>query len=141
MMPNMEKGKYDDIINLPHHVSKTHPQMSMEARAAQFAPFAALTGYEDEIDETVRVTDEKVELNEEQKDKLNRKLQEIKKLVAKPILSITYFVPDLRKEGGKYVTSTGIFKKIDEYKKIIVLEDGVEIPICNIVELLYDTKK
>ena len=131
----MGKGKYDDIINLPHHVSKTHPRMKPEARAAQFAPFAALTGYEEAIDETVRITDKKIELNEEQKDNLNVKLQNIKRLSEKPILSITYFVPDLKKEGGKYITRTEKLKKLNEYKQIIVLEDNVEIPICDIIEI------
>ena len=127
---------YDDIINLPHHVSKKHPQMSLEARSAQFAPFAALTGYDEMIDETARVTNERKELNEEQKTMLDRKLREIQeKIETKPEIAITYFIPDLIKDGGEYVSITGKVRKVDRYKNVIVLEDKREIPIAEIVEI------
>ena len=89
-------GKYDNIINLPHHISSKHPRLSMEQRAAQFAPFAALTGYGDSIKETARLTDTRIELNEEEKEMLNIKLQELKsKISTMPQVTITYFVPDV----------------------------------------------
>lgn len=129
-------GKYDDIINLPHHVSKIYPQMSLEARAAQFAPFAALTGYEGQIRETARLTNDRIDLDEELKSILDSKLQEIQdKIKARPTVEFTYFVPDLKKDGGKYVTASGIIKKIDEYKQVIVLENKQEIPIKEIIDI------
>lgn len=128
--------QYDDIINLPHHISKKHPQMSIEARSAQFAPFAALTGYDDEVKETARLTTEKIELTEEEKQILNRKLQEIKqKIKLNPKITITYFVADLKKDGGKYVTIEGIVKKIDEYNNKIIMKNGTEIYIADIVDI------
>ena len=129
--------KYDDIINLPHHESKKHPRMSLEARSAQFAPFAALTGYDEAIRETARQTDKRIEINEELKRILNEKLQLIKKIIhTKPKIIVTYFVPDSKKEGGKYITVTGNVIKIDEYKKKMILENNLEIPILEIIEIL-----
>ena len=128
--------KYEDIINMPHHVSKKHPQMSLEARSAQFAPFAALVGYEDAVEETARLTTNKKEINEEQKTILNNKLQKIKKnILQKPEITFTYFVPDSRKQGGKYITCTGKVRKIDEYNQKIILEDRTQIPILDIIEI------
>ena len=127
---------YDDIINLPHHVSKTRPRMSLEQRSAQFAPFSALTGYEDEIAETGRLVDEKLDLDEESKQILDEKLQSItKKIKTQPSATITYFVPDTKKDGGAYITTTGNVKKIDKYRNIIVLVDGTEIPINDIIDI------
>ena len=95
------KDQYDDIINLPHHVSKTRPQMSMVDRAAQFSPFAALTGYDAAIKETGRLTDEKVNLSEEEKEALDRKQQILMEWLGDhPALTITFFVPDEKKSGG-----------------------------------------
>lgn len=129
-------GKYDDIINLPHHVSKTRPKMPLEQRSAQFAPFAALTGYEDEILETGRLTIDRIELNEEAKQLLDRTLQAIaNKISTQPAVTITYFVPDTKKDGGAYVTVSGNIKKIDKYKNIIVLTDKTSIPINNIIDM------
>lgn len=129
-------NKYDDIINLPHHISKKHPRMSLEDRSAQFASFAALTGYEDAINETSRITNDRIELDEELKLILNRKIQEIKKKINKKNnITITYFIPDSKKTGGRYVTTRGIVKKIDEYKRIIILEDKKEILISSIIEI------
>ena len=125
---------YEDIINLPHHQSSVHPRMSMAERAAQFSPFAALTGYEGVIREAARVTDIRMELDEEMKEQLNVKLQ---KIVSEPgqRIQLVYYVPDGRKSGGSYKTKIGIVKKIDEYQKILVLEDGCRIPLEDISEI------
>lgn len=129
-------GKYDDIIDLPHHISMKHPQMSLEARAAQFAPFAALTGYDDAVKETARLTNERIDLDEEAKMMLDAKLQVIREqLSEKPLVTITYFVPDAKKDGGKYVTTNGSVKKIDDYKHLIILDNSVEIPIDEIIDI------
>ena len=129
---------YNDIINMPHHVSKKHPQMSLEARSAQFAPFSALTGYDDMIDETVRFTSERIEIDEELKYILDNKLKTIREnILNKPQVSCTYFIPDSKKEGGKYVTVKGTVKKIDELKQAIILEDKTEIKITEITDLIY----
>ena len=134
--------KYDDIINLPHHVSKKHPQMSLYARSAQFAPFAALTGYEEAIKETARETSARIEIDEEMKSVLDSKLQILlEKISLKPELSITYFVPDFSKDGGKYVTTEGIIKKIDMFNQYIYLEDGTEIPINEIIDITGEVFK
>ncbi len=129
-------GPYDDIINLPHHVSKTRPQMSMWDRAAQFSPFAALTGYDAAIKETGRLTDEKIDLGEEEKEVLDRKLRFLmKKLSERPALTVTYFVPDEKKSGGAYVTKMGRLKKIDGLSRRIQLTDGTKIPLDDILEI------
>lgn len=129
-------NKYEGIINLPHHVSNKHPKMTLEARAAQFAPFAALTGYDDEIKETERLTNERIELDDEVKNFLNNKIRIIlEQISTRPVITFTYFIPDLQKEGGKYVTVTGIVKKINEYKKMIILEDKTEISIKEIINI------
>lgn len=135
----MNNGQmYNDIINMPHHVSKKHPQMSLEARSAQFAPFSALTGYDDMIEETARYTNEKIEIDEEQKYILDNKLQIVRENIAnKPQISCTYFIPDGKKEGGKYVTVKGNVKKIDELKQAIILENKTEIKISEITNLIY----
>lgn len=134
--------KYDDIINLPHHVSKKHPQMSLYARSAQFAPFAALTGYEEAIKETARETSVRIEIDEEMKSVLDSKLQILlEKISLKPELSITYFIPDFSKDGGQYVTTEGIIKKIDMYNQYIYLEDSTEIPITEIIDISGDVFK
>ena len=131
-----DTGKYDDIINLPHHVSQKHRRMSLLDRAAQFAPFAALAGYEEAVKETRRLTDKKRELDDSEKEKLDDRLQIIKdSLEMHPIVEITYFVPDERKSGGAYVTSTGYVKKINTYKSILIMDDGTEIPIKEIVDV------
>lgn len=129
-------GKYDDIINMPRHISKKHPQMSLEMRSAQFAPFAALTGYDEQIEETSRITCKKKELNEELKEILNKKLQIIEERTnTKPQITVTYFIEDLKKNGGKYVTVSGRVRKIDKNKQLIVLDVKKEIPISDIIEI------
>ena len=103
--------KYGDILNLPHHQSKVHPQMSIYDRAAQFSPFAALTGHEAAIKETARLTEEQVELDEDKQEELNEKLQTLIAYATEhPTVSVTYFKPDDKKTGGEYVTATGIFR-------------------------------
>lgn len=130
-------GKYDDIINMPHHVSTKHPRLSMEQRAAQFAPFAALSGFEDAIDETSRITEDRIELNEEEKLKIDNILQKLKNEISKrPKATITYFVPDIRKSGGEYLTKIGNLKRIDEFRQLIIFEDKTEIPIKEVVEII-----
>ena len=128
---------YEDIINLPHYEPKNHPRMTIEARAAQFAPFAALTGYGDLVKETARLTDTKIELDEEEKNTINNKLQILQnKIKELPQATITYFIPDKKKSGGEYVTITGAVRKIDEYKGIIILTNKEEIVISEIIEIV-----
>lgn len=128
--------KYDDIINMPHHVSKKHPQMSLYARSAQFAPFAALTGYEEAVKETARETENELDIDDELKAILDDKLQLIiEQKDNKPEVSITYFVKDKKKQGGAYITKTGIVKKIDSYNQILSLADNTEIPIKDIIDI------
>ena len=129
---------YSDIINLPHHVSHNHPQMPMEARAAQFAPFAALTGYDAVIHETARQTDKHVELEEYDNERLNRIFSELMdSLEEHPVVTVSYFKPDEHKAGGAYVTVTGQLKKVDTYEQLMVMENGTAIPIGNIMDLQF----
>lgn len=124
---------YDDMIHLPHHVSTKHPHMAVSDRAAQFSPFAALTGYAAAIKETARLTDERVEMDETMKDALSDKLRIIlDRMNEHPQIAITYFKPDERKIGGSYVTITGTVKKIDAYEKIVIMTGETEIPIDEI---------
>ena len=125
-------GKYDDIIDLPHPTSERHPRMPMANRAAQFSPFAALSGYDDAVKETARLTDRRPELTEEAKSVLDAKLQ---LLVPGMGASFTYFQQDEKKEGGAYLTVTGTVKKFDSYAREIVLGDGRRMPIDDILEL------
>ena len=129
---------YSDIINLPHHVSHNHPQMPMMARAAQFAPFAALTGYDTVIHETARQTDKQVELEEYDNERLNRIFSELMdSLEEHPMVTVSYFKPDEHKAGGAYVTVTGQLKKIDNYEQIMKREDPTVIPIGSIMDLQF----
>ena len=129
-------SNYEDIINLPHHVSSKRPQMPMLDRAAQFSPFAALTGYDDAIYETGRLTDEKNDLSEEEKEALDRKQQIlIERLCDHPALTVTYFVPDEKKSGGAYVTKNGNLKKIDGFERWMMLTDGTKIPLDDVADI------
>ncbi len=122
--------KYSDIIHLPHPVSEKHPRMPMLDRAAQFSPFAALTGYEEAIYETGRLTEEKTELGEEEKAILDRKQRLLlEKLYERPALTVTFFVPDEKKSGGRYITKTGNLKKIDLIQQWMLLTDGTKISL------------
>ncbi|MBR3888832.1 MAG: hypothetical protein IKJ32_07020 [Clostridia bacterium] len=132
----MKEDNYEDIINLPHHTSKKHPRMSLEARSAQFAPFAALTGYDEVLIETARLTNERIEIDETIKVIIDSKLQIIKEHIKEmPLITFMYFVPDSKKDGGKYVTVTGNVKKIDEYRNVLILENKTEIPIKEIIDI------
>ena len=132
-------NKYDDLINLPHHQSKRRPHMSLYDRAAQFSPFAALTGYDDVVKETARLTDKKTELSEETKSELSAKLTLLQeKIKDDPSVLITYFVPDKKKSGGTYRTLAGIVKRIDEIERFVVMKDGTKIPIDDISAIAGD---
>lgn len=127
---------YDDIINMNRPISTKHPPMLLLDRAAQFSPFAALTGHEDAIREKARYTNEFVELCGDEQIIIDRKLQQIRdNIINNPEVTITYFEPDALKTGGKYVTITGRVKKIDEYEKKIIMLGGDEILIKYIVNL------
>lgn len=129
-------GRYDDIIHLPHHVSDKHPRMAAIDRAAQFSPFAALTGFGAAIAETGRLTDERIELDEYEKELLNDKLLRIaNRLQNHAPIAVTYFQPDEKKSGGAYITVTGKPKKIDPYRHMLVMESGERILFDDIVEI------
>lgn len=128
--------RYDDIIDLPHHVSDKHPQMPLRDRAAQFSPFAALTGYDAAIEETARWTEEKRELTEEQKLILSARLRRIRDTIGTaPTVTVLFFVPDPRKAGGSYETLQGRVKKVDEYSGLLEMRDGPSIPFDDIMGL------
>ena len=128
--------KYDEIMGLPHHVSKTRPQMPMSDRAAQFAPFAALTGYDAAIKETGRLTDERIELDVEALSALDMKYQLLMEALDEaPEVTITYFQPDERKAGGKYVSAVGTVKKIDDFERRITMRDGTRIPMDDVLSI------
>ena len=133
---NGKRGKYDDIISLPHHVSPVHPPMPVGDRAAQFAPFAALTGYEEAVEEAARLTDNRTELNRDRIEELDRELRRLKEHIKeRPKAEIIFFKPDERKAGGAFVTAYGEVKKIDEYLGKVIMEDGSIIPIGDIYEI------
>ena len=129
-------NKYDEILSLPHHVSKTRPQMPMSDRAAQFAPFAALTGYDSAIKETGRLTDEKIEMDEEALNILNMKFQIlVDSLDDEPEVTFTYFKPDERKAGGAYIEVTGTVKKVDDFERLIIMQNGTKMPMDDILNI------
>ena len=129
-------GKYDEIMGLPHHISKTRPQMPMSDRAAQFAPFAALTGYDAAIKKTGRLTDERIELDVEALSALDMKYQLLMEALDEaPEVTITYFQPDERKAGGKYLTATGAVKKVDDFERRITMQDGTKIPMDDVLSI------
>ena len=129
-------GKYDAIINLPHHVSEKRPRMSMSGRAAQFAPFAALAGFEETVAEAARRTDAEPELDEDQRLLIDETLREISERIDEaPVVRAEYFLPDKRKSGGAYVAVTGAVKKLDGAKRELVLSDGGSVPIDGLCRL------
>lgn len=137
----MTKAKelYADIINLPHHELTTRQRMPRINRAASFAPFAALTGYDDAVRETARLTSERIELDEGTKEILNNKLRiALDKAGEQPEISITYFLPDKKKSGGAYVTVKAVIKRIDEYERLVIFTDKSSIPIDDIYEIQGD---
>lgn len=133
-----EEFPYKDIVNLPHPVSRRHQQMPMENRAAQFAPFAALTGHDSAIAETARTTDSGIELSAEQLQELSWRLNYVMSLSECPVLEITYFMPDAYKPGGSYVTIRGSIRKVEEAYNTITLTDGTEIPIHAVTDIKGD---
>ncbi len=127
---------YDDIINFTYIKSKRHKQMSLDERAAQFMPFAALTGYGEMVKEMGRLTSKRINLDDDMKEKINNKLFFLNsKIKEKPLATFTYFISDLRKEGGKYITVSGNIKKIDLINHMIVLVDNTKIPINDIISV------
>lgn len=147
-MMKIQEQSYDDIIHLPHHVSKNHPQMSFLDRAAQFAPFAALTGHDAAIKETARLTEGRMELDENRKSLLDGKLQFLQEMLCKARsqrkdkcqegmldVVLTYFQADAKKDGGAYVTMCGAVKKIDPFEHVIVLQDETRVAIDDLVEI------
>ena len=137
-----DEHRYDDIIDLPHHVSRKHPQMPLLDRAAQFAPFAALTGHEAAIKETARLTEEEIELDENSKELLDLRLQELQEHISEcPEVTVTYFCPDEKKEGGAYETVTGKVKKVDGYAGELVFTDGRRIGLGTVIELTEESER
>lgn len=131
-----ETHAYDDIIDLPHPVSARHPQMPLSDRAAQFSPFAALSGYEDAVREEARLTGRRIEPSEEEKALLDAQLAALaEKAADRPQVAVTWFVPDALKEGGEYVTTAGAFKRLDEAGHCILLEDGCRVPVEDILQI------
>ena len=137
MNPKQEDPhRYEDMLDLPHPVSRTHPPMPVKDRAAQFSPFAALTGYEETIRETERRTEERRELDEDEKAILNGKLRELEAhLDERPEVTFTCFRPDEKKAGGAYVTVSGVIKRLDDCARLIILRDGTHIPADDILEV------
>ena len=134
-----EKFPYEDIVNLPPHISKKHPQPTMMDRAARFAPFAAITGYEEMVLEEARVTEERIDLDEGTLSLLNKKLNMIQEFLdEEPEVSITYFEPDKKKAGGACVSITGVVKRIDEYEHLVIMTNGKKIRIDDIFGLESD---
>lgn len=127
-------GRYDDIIDLPHPVSQRHPQMPLADRAAQFSPFAALTGLDAALQETARLTDQRITLDEYEQAELDKTLQALREAAPQhPAVEITYFQPDARKAGGQYATSVGHVKRIAEYEQQLILTEGTIIPLAEII--------
>jgi len=129
-------SNYDDIINHPHYRSSKRPHMSMYDRAAQFSPFAALTGYGESVIETARLTSSRIELSDDAIEILNERLQEIEsRLSERSDITITYFRPDEYKEGGEYVRIKSPVAKIDRYENVLIMSDGLRIPVKDIIEI------
>lgn len=134
-----EKLPYEDIVNLPPHISKKHPQPTMMDRAARFAPFAAITGYEEMVLEEARITEERIDLDEGTLSILNEKLNMIQEFIdEEPEVTITYFEPDKKKSGGAYVSIIGVVKRIDEYEHLVIMTDGKMIRVEDIYGLESD---
>lgn len=129
-------GPYDDMLNLPHPTSRRHSRMSRSDRAAQFAPFAALSGHGTAIAETARLTERRIELDEDVKAALDLKQQMLMDRIDEhPDVSVTWFQPDGKKDGGRYVTTTGRLKRIDEVERVLVMEDKTTVPLDDIISI------
>ena len=134
-------GPYDDIIDLPRPVSRKHPPMPMMKRAAQFLPFAALTGFEGEIAEAARLTENAPELGEDALVALDEQLDLLRqRLAERPEITVTRFLPDERKAGGHFETLTGQVRRVDEAGRALILTDGVRIDLDTVVELTVEPK-
>lgn len=133
-----ERFPYEDILHRSRPVSEKHPPMDRANRAAQFSPFAALTGYEDSIRETARLTGERIELDDGEKEQLDAKLAYLLQAAGERRIRVTYFEPDPRKEGGSYVTLEGDFRKLDSVKNMLVLDGDREIPFSEVIDLSGD---
>lgn len=129
-------GPYDDIISLPHPTSPRHPRMSRIDRAAQFSPFAALSGHHAALEETARLTDRRLELSEEEKAALDRKLYILLEHIAEqPEITVSWFRPDDKKDGGRYAASAGKLKRMDAAARVLILTDGTRIPLEDIADI------
>lgn len=129
-------GPYDDMLNLPHPTSARHPRMSLSDRAAQFAPFAALSGHSAALVETARLTDQRLELDEDEKAALDLKQQMLMDRIGEhPNVAVTWFQPDGKKAGGRYVTTTGRLKRLDEVERVLVMEDKTTVPLDDIIHI------
>lgn len=129
-------GPYDDILHLPHPTSKRHPRMPIADRAAQFSPFAALTGHKAAIEETARVTERRIELDEDAKEQLDQTLQLLlERIDEQPEITVTWFSPDKKKAGGQYHTATGKLKRVDTQESRLILTDGTQIPLEDLLEI------
>lgn len=132
----MQEKSYEDIINLQHHVSTKHPHMSLEERSAQFAPFSALTGYEDCVEEAARLTDDRIDIGEDAREILNKKIANIIKIIdKKQKIKVTYFIPDDKKSGGKYTTIEKKIKNIDQINQELILINGPKIKLHDIIDI------
>ena len=135
-MNKQSKWPYEDIVDLPHHVSPTRPQMSRADRAAQFSSFAALTGHDAAVRETARRTASRIDTAEDQRYELDLKQQLLAQVLpSQPEVTVTYFVPDTRKVGGAYVSVSGKLKRIDSRRRVLLLDNGTEIPMDDVLEL------
>lgn len=133
-------GPYDDILHLPHPTSKRHPRMPIADRAAQFSPFAALTGHGAAIEETARVTDRRIELDEDAKEQLDQTLQLLlERIDEQPEITVTWFSPDKKKAGGQYHTATGKLKRIDTQESRLILTDGTQIPLEDLLRIRIES--
>ena len=130
-------SKYEDMLDLPHHTSPRHPRMSLRDRAAQFAPFSALTGYEDVIDETARLTDGRIELSEDARAVLDVKQKMLQRRIAeRPRITVVHFVADQRKNGGAYRSFAGNLLRLDEIEREMIFADGMRIKVSDVIEII-----
>ena len=133
-------GPYDDILHLPHPTSKRHPRMPIVDRAAQFSPFAALTGHKAAIEETARVTDRRIELDEDAREQLDQKLRLLmERINEQPEITVTWFSPNEKKAGGQYRTATGKLKRIDTQESRLILTDGAQIPLEDLLRIRIES--
>lgn len=130
--------KYSKLKNITRPQYPDLPPMSIEDRAAQFSPFAAVVGYDDAVEETARLTDSMIELSEDEVVLLNGALAKLRESIAeKPQIRVTYFAPDDKKDGGEYVSKTGIVKRIDEYENVLIFTDGEKVAVSSIIKVEF----